>query len=138
VGDDVQHVPGEVIHTAEGAGNELIDPVLQHTERITNLETGLTASEERLNTRIIDTEAQLREAIAANAAQSTIEALEARIVALEAKLEDKGVHPVETIEAAPGQAAAFVVPAVEESPANPAKERRSIRHRRKNRGKAKS
>lgn len=141
---DVVHIPEQAVHTAQDTGDSLIDPVIQHTERITNLESGLSASEERLNNRIIETESQLREAIAANAAQSTIEALEARIVALEAKLEEKGTHPVETAENAPGEVAAvpagavaFVAPVVEDSPSRPEKERRSIRHRRKNRRKGK-
>lgn len=112
-------------------GDELIDPVIQHTERITKLEGGLTQTEERLNTQLIDTERRLREAIDANAAQETIRSLENRIVSLEAKLEEMATHPVETTETVPAQAATLVIPEVEETPAPPEKERRSIRHKRR-------
>jgi uncharacterized coiled-coil protein SlyX len=129
----VTHVPGEAVHTVEGAGNELIDPVIQHTERITNLESGMSAQEERLNNRIIELESQLREAINAKAGEERIASLEEKIVALQSKLEDTATHPVETAEAVPGAAVTLVTPVVEDSPAPPEQERRSIRHRRKNR-----
>lgn len=134
---DVVHIPEQAVHTAQDTGDSLIDPVIQHTERITNLESGMSAQEERLNNRIIELESQLREAIAAKAGEERITSLEEKIVALQAKLEEKGTHPVETVEGAPAGAVAFVAPVVEDSPSSPEKERRSIRHRRFKRRKGK-
>lgn len=131
MGIEVTHVPDETQKVAQDTGDTLVSPVLQHTERLTNLERDLPQTEERLNKKIVETEAQLREAIQANAAQKTIEELTQRILTLESKLEEKATHPVETTEAAPAGAVEFVAPEVEESPTPPEKERRSIRHRRK-------
>lgn len=131
MGDIVTHVPDAPEKISQDTGDTLISPVLQHTERLTNLERDLPQAEERLNKKLLETEAQLREAIQANAAQKTIEELTSRIMTLESKLEQTVTHPVETTEAAPSGAVDFVAPVVEESPTPPEKERRSIRHRRK-------
>lgn len=131
MGDIVTHVPDAPEKITQDTGDTLVSPVLQHTERLTNLERDLPQAEERLNKKLLETEAQLREAIQANAAQKTIEELTQRVLSLESKLEATATQTARATEAAPSGAVDFVAPEVEESPTPPEKERRSIRHRRK-------
>jgi hypothetical protein len=134
----ISHVPDETAKTVGDTGDALVDPIVKHEGRLTQVENNVTQAEERLNRQIIETESQLRTAIQERAAQETITTLEARIVALEAKLEEKISHPVETVETPGTQikgAVEFVTPPIEESPTPPERERKSIRHKRKNRRK---
>lgn len=134
-----QTPPQQVV---KDTGAELIDPVVDHAERLTKVEGNLTHTEERLNRQIVETETQLRQALEASGGDVTsrINSLMDKLGALEEKVNALAVHPVKTGEegagavvAVPGEAVTLVTPPVEDSPSPPEKERRSIRHRRKNR-----
>lgn len=134
-----QTPPQQVV---KDTGAELIDPVVDHAERLTKVEGNLVHTEERLNRQIVDTETQLRQALEASGGDVTsrVNALMDKLGVLEEKINAMAVHPVKTGEegasavvAVPGDAVTLVTPSVEDSPSPPEKERRSIRHRRKTR-----
>ena len=119
---DVPPIVAPVVH----AGEDLTDPVIQHTERITRIEEQQAQQQERMIRELGDLESRLR-----NATQEEAQSLYRRIDALEEKITALATKPVEEVEEAPGEAVEFVEPAVEPSPAPPEKERRGLRYRRK-------
>lgn len=134
------------VQQVQSTGEALIDPVVEHAERLTRVEGNLTQTEERLNRQVLETEGALRKAIeeSGGAATERVNTLMSRLETLEEKLNAMAVHPVKTSEetavvaAQPVEGAVtFVTPPIEESPAPPERERRSIRHKRKNRRAAK-
>lgn len=126
--DDVE-VP-QIVAPVVHAGEDLTDPVIQHTEKITRIEERQAQQEERLIRELGDLESRVR-----NASEETAQGLYRRISEIEDKITALAEKPVEAAEDAPGEAVEFVEPVVEPSPAPPEKERRGLRHRRKARKK---
>jgi hypothetical protein len=105
-----------VVDTGE---RELIDPVINLTERATRIEEQQARHQEELVRQLGELETRL-----ANASSSQVDSLRERIASLEAKLEAATPPDVpESVE--------LTVPDIEASPAPPEKERRGLRHRRK-------
>ena len=71
--------------------NEAIQPVIDHTERITNLEHGLTDTEARLNRRLEEVQSELGTSLAAAREENTRQLQEhiAHLEALEAQLSER-------------------------------------------------
>lgn len=115
---------------------ELVQPVIDHTEKITRLEERQTQQEAELYRRLSETESQLRQAIeeGGRGASERIATLEEKLEGLLAKIEAAAAPaPAPEAPAAPPGGVDFEVPAIEESPAPPEKVQRGIRARRKQR-----
>lgn len=126
---------GEHEHTPEipavvapviDTGNELVAPVIDHTEKLAQLEAKTNQQESDFYRRISETEDQLRQAIEAGG-----QGMSERITALESKLEALLAKAEEVPEEELPNAVDFEVPPIEDSPAPPEKMPRGIRARRK-------
>lgn len=126
---------GEHSHTIEtppviapviDTGNELLQPVIDHTQRITEIEQRQARAAEETIQQI----AQLEERLA-NASGNQFNEISERIARLESRLEEQ-IKPVEEI---PEDGVELAMPEVEASPAPPEKVRRGLRHRRRARRK---
>lgn len=123
--DPVAPVVAPVIDT----GNELTQPVVDHTEKITRLEERQAQMQEDRFREMRELEERLMSATASQA-----QGLQERIAALEAKIEAAATETAEVPEAG----VEVVLPEVENSPAPPEKIRQGMRHRRKARRKGRS
>lgn len=123
-----EHTPEtpQVIAPVIDTGNELIAPVVDHTEKLTRLEERQQQQESDFYRRISETEEQLRQAIEAGGQgmSERISALESKLEALLTKAEEEAPEEVP-------DAVEFGEPEVEQSPAPPEKMPRGIRARRK-------
>jgi hypothetical protein len=119
-------VAPQIVAPIVKASDDLTDPVIQHTEKITRIEEKQAQQEEKLFRELGELESRVR-----SASEETAQGLYTRINEIEAKLAAIQVKPVEDVEAIPGEAVEFAEPIVESSPAPPEKERRGLRHRRR-------
>lgn len=110
-------------------GNELVAPVVDHTEKITRIEERQAQMQEERFREMRELEERLQSASA-----SQVQGIMERIAALEAKIEAASA----SAEAEPeGAGVELELPDVETSPAPPEKVRQGLRHRRKARRKGK-
>ena len=124
-GEGGQPVPviQPVIDTGE---KELVDPVLNLTEKTTRIEERQAQQEERLVRQIGEVEERLQNATGEHARH-----LEERLSQLEARLEEALSHPAKEVEHPVAGAVELAEPVVESSPAPPEKVRRGLRARRR-------
>lgn len=114
-----QHEQVPVIQPVIDTGEkELIDPVLNLTERTTRVEERQAQHQQEMLRQLQDLEGRL-----VTATGSQVGALEHRIATLEGKIERQADIPDETVE--------LTLPDVETSPAPPEKMRQGLIHRRK-------
>jgi hypothetical protein len=111
-----------VVNPIINAGEELTQPVIDHTEKITRIEERQAQHEVELLRQLTELEGRLQTATASQA-----QAIEERMARIEAKLEETAAAPIEAIP----EAVDFDVPPIEESPAPPEKVKRGVRARRK-------
>ena len=87
----MQEGEGPVTHLVtqtDTAAEHVIDPVIQHAERITGLERDLGSLGEKLTTQLFDTEARLNRAISEGVGQEQINGLRDRITSLESSISE--------------------------------------------------
>lgn len=121
-----------VIQPVVETGQQLVQPVVDHTEKITRIEERQAQQEEKLSRQLFELEDRL-----ANASGERARQLEEKIAGLEAKLAEQATAPVEATEQAPTDAVELAAPEVEASPAPPEKLRKGMRHRKRARRAAK-
>ena len=94
---------------------ELVQPVIDHAEKIANITAAQTAAEERLNTRINEAQTSLREAIdqSATGYSERISALENALLSLFAKQDELEQAEAEATPPEPETPAAPAAPDVE-------------------------
>ena len=113
-GQGIPPVVAPVIDT----GNELVAPVVDHTEKITRIEERQAQHQEEMIRQLGELESRL-----VTATSGQIAGIEEKIARLESKLAESTPVPDESVE--------LTLPDVETSPAPPEKIRQGLRHRRK-------
>lgn len=106
--------------------NELVAPVVDHTEKITRIEERQAQHQEEMMRQLSGLEERL-----ASATGSQIDSLQRRIVELEAKIAETAAPVI------PDDSVELTLPEIEPSPAPPEKVRSGMRHRRLAKRKAK-
>lgn len=121
-----QGVP-PVVAPVIDTGNELVAPVVDHTEKITRIEERQAQHQEEMLRELRGLEERL-----VTATGSQVGALEERIVKLEGQIAAAAAPVV------PDESVELTLPDVETSPAPPERIRQGLRHRRKERRKGKN
>lgn len=114
-----------VVAPVHEASNELVAPVVDHTEKITRIEERQAQQQEEYIRKIAELEDRLR-----TASSDKVAGIETRIAELEGKIATQNA----AIKATP-QSVDLVVPDVVPSPAPPERVRQGLSHRRKARRK---
>ncbi len=123
-----QHATSQTppVSTVIDTGDELTQPIIDHTEKITRIEERQAQHQEEMMRQLASLEERLM-----NASSGQVEGLRTRIGELEAKIES--APP----EAPIPESVTLTLPDVETSPAPPERERHGLRHRRAARRKRK-
>lgn len=125
-GEHSHDAPPPVVAPIVEKTNELVQPVVDHTEKITRIEERQAQHQEEMMRQLGTLEERL-----ARSTGSQVEVLERRIAELEAKIAE-AAEPV-----IPDESVDLVLPEIEPSPAPPEKARSGMRHRRKAKQKGK-